>query len=124
MVNKEYGDFKEKVGYEDDTHLRMNKMISFIKNEIDPPLGADYDIDVLKKYGRTVSNYCSDGWEWNDKLYEDTEKDLWEIIAVCEWYWRKKYEKWYEDDEKVLSNFDRTVVHNYRIALDKISGRK
>lgn len=82
MCNEEYKELKE------------NNLVDFIKQNIYPPLGGEYDWNILKKYGYTISGIY-DGWEWKENIDTATEEELWQIIAICEWYWAKQYKKWY-----------------------------
>lgn len=85
----------------------------YVYENIYPTLGAEYHFPIFYKYGMTVGG-IADGWYWftSDKITdyarqeghvpidEAPEADLWQLIALCERYWRIQYMRWYHDAEK------------------------
>ena len=65
--------------------------------EIIPPLGAEHMHSLFSKYGYTFSSPINEGWKWTTE--DIPESDIWHMAALCNLYWRNKYEYWYNQSE-------------------------
>ena len=110
MVNKEYEE------------ILSQPLVDYIVKSIVPPLGAEYDDPIFNTYGMSISGIC-DAWHWFTKdnitetairhghkpIEEASELELWQIIALCEWYWEKQYRQWYKKANKKSRRLDKFI---------------
>lgn len=62
--------------------------------------------DLFLKYGYGVGGIC-DEWVWTADLPNAEEEHIWKMIALCESYWRRKYEYWYRKEVKEFRAYQR-----------------
>ena len=80
--------------------FNVEPLWKFVKNKLVPPLGVETTFNVFAKYGYTYSGLF-EGFYWDEKaLRHAPEIDLWKMIAISETYWRTKYEKLYDEEQK------------------------
>ena len=61
---------------------------------------------LFTRYGYGV-NDIDDKWVWTAELSNAEEEHIWKMIALCEAYWRNKYEYWYRKEVKQFRDYKR-----------------
>ena len=75
-----------------------------VYERVAPPLGVEHHFPVFAKYGYTMCGIC-DGFKWDrEALRNADEKDLWQMMAIAERFWRVFYERINDRLQPLLSH--------------------